>query len=752
LVSLARFLPSQRIALYALATVAGFIAVVVLLSHIWIQNHEASIVVPVAAPLSGPQADEGHAVVDAIQLYFDQVNQAGGVGGRSLRAQPIDDELDPAVARQRAQQIVNSDALAVIGHLNSVTSLAAAPVYLNGHLPAITASATVDSLTDGNPYYFRAIFDNSGEGIALAAYAHSILGFDRATIVYSDEPYGQSLSNSFVTNFEQAGGADVNSLEYDVEPDRTVASVQRIVSTLAADPNPGIVVLAMTGDSMTRDVMVAIRRAGLQPKFLGADAVGGDTFPQRFASIPEEQRNPGTFLDGMYAASPLIFDSSNSVAQVFVEAYRATYNRDPGWREAKYYDAAQILVTALRKASPQLGSENRSADRERVRAALASLNSPKSAVDSTTGPIYFDSNNSLSQPVRIGEYLHNRFVSAPVQLEVVTGNDEASVPDALATGEVVPLGYRYAWKQRVVYTGIDVNQVTDISDSKGTFSADIYLWFRYAGDDSVLDVEILNAAGTNFDPKAPLAADEVEGLHHRLYRVRGDFKSPFNLRDYPFDRQNLTIQLQNLRLSRNQVIYVVDAGSREFEDVRNSGANPVGDLPSWTLKDLRQYEDTERTMSTRGYPEAAGLSALSEYSTRDVSVSVQRRAAVFLLKTLLPLGLLAAVVFATLFLSVHRSDEARTIEVTSLVAAAVLLVAINQSISAGYIVAVEYAFFVFFALCLFCMIVHLVRERLRETRHAQRAERVVVWSRVFYVLVVIALIAIYAARYASRFN
>jgi branched-chain amino acid transport system substrate-binding protein len=743
---------SRRAAIPTLAAAAGIILAAILVSHVWIDSHEATIVVPVAAPLSGPQADEGRAVVDAIQLYFNEVNESGGVGGHHLRVEPVDDGLNPEIARQRARQIVNSDALAVIGHLNSVTSLAAAPIYLDGHLPAITASATADSLTNGDPYYFRAIFDNRGEGVALAAYAHAILGYDRATIISSDEPYGQSLSGSFIASFLQAGGVSVTNLEYDIEPERSDASVQRIVAALDASPNPGVVILALTGDTMARDVIVAIRRAGMRPPFVGADAVGGDSFPQRFGSIPEEQQNPGALLDGMYAASPLIFDSSNSVAQGFAETYRASYKRDPGWREAKYYDAAHILVTALRKASPRLGPANRSADRERVRAALASLNNPNAAVDSTTGPIYFNANNSLSQPVRIGEYVHNHFVSAPVQLEVVAGSDEAAVPRALAAGDVVRLGDRYAWKQRVVYTGIDVNQVTDIAESKGTFSADIYLWFRYAGDDSVLDAELLNAAGASFDPKVPLAADDVEGLHHRLYRVRGDFKSPFDLHDYPFDRQFLTIRLQNLHLSRNQVIYVVDAGSRELENANEFDANPVRDLTSWTLRDLQQYEDTERTISTRGYPDAAGVSALSEYSTRQVTVTVQRRAGVFLLKTLFPLGLLAAVVFATLFLSVGRADEARTIEVTSLVAASVLLVAINQSISAGYIVAVEYAFFVFFALCLFCMIVHLLRERLRETRHAHTAEGVVVWSRVFYVLVVAALVAIYTVHFASRFT
>ena len=743
--------PSRRTLLNG-GALAGVVLLLLLLLawHPWSSGAKAAIVVPVVVPLSGEQADKGHEVANAVDLYFRQVNQSGGIDGHKLRVQPVDDALDANVARQRAQAIVASDALAVVGHLNSVTSTAAGPIYRDGHLLAVTGAATADGVTDGNPYYFRTIFTNSDEGAALAAYAHDVLHFSRATVVESDEAFGTSLTSAFVAAFTHAGGTVAPTLNYAIEPDKTTASVQATTAALAADPDPGIVLLAITSDTGARDVMVAARRAGISPHFLGADSTGGDTFPQRFQAEPEEQTQPGYFTEGMYAGSPIIFDSANNTAQAFAQAYKQAFGHDPGWEEAKFYDAAHVIVEALIKAHPRFDHNDRDSDRQSVRNALASFNSPQATIDTTTGPIFFNSHNSVAQPVRLGQYLHGGFISAPDQLEAVTNLGEVNIPAELAAGTIVQLGDQYAWKQRVVYTGIDVNQISHIDQSKGTFTADFYLWFRYSGDDDVLNAEILNAADKSFDPKSPLTADDVNGLHHKLYRVRGDFKAEYDFHDYPFDRQVLTIEIQNQHLPRSRVIYAIDAGSHGASTA-GAGTNPVRSLTSWTLKAQQQFQDTAKTTSTRGYDTASTSDASTEYSTRYIALTVQRRSTVFLAKTLLPLMLLTLGVFCTLFFPFSLIKERLTIAISAMLAAAVLLTSINNGLDAGYTISVEYVFYLFFGLCLFSIVVALALERLVEAKQHSVARRLVWSSQLLYVLTIVSLVAIYALRFSNRF-
>ncbi|RKZ91740.1 MAG: hypothetical protein DRR19_06345 [Candidatus Parabeggiatoa sp. nov. 1] len=65
-----------------------------------------------------------------IQLYLDKINQQGGIHGRPVELLIFDEQNQPALAREVALKIIKpNQALAVIGHYMSSTSIAAAPNF-----------------------------------------------------------------------------------------------------------------------------------------------------------------------------------------------------------------------------------------------------------------------------------------------------------------------------------------------------------------------------------------------------------------------------------------------------------------------------------------------------------------------------------------------------------------------------------------------------------------------------------------------
>lgn len=127
----------------------------------WSADAQEALYVALAGPLSGSNANNGLEMVRGVQLYLDQVNAQGGVNGRPIELLLFDDQSDPEIARQQAQKIVEQyQPLVVFGHYSSATTQAAAEVYRQAGIPAITGSATADSLTDGSQWYFRTIFNN----------------------------------------------------------------------------------------------------------------------------------------------------------------------------------------------------------------------------------------------------------------------------------------------------------------------------------------------------------------------------------------------------------------------------------------------------------------------------------------------------------------------------------------------------------------------------------------------------------------
>lgn len=715
----------------------------------WINHRPLSPVeIAVVMPLSGAQEEQGKLILNAVRLCFDEINSRGGLQGHPLKAVPYDDQGKPTVAAEKAKEIAASPALAVIGHFTSATSVAAGPTYKAAHLPAVTASANAPAVTADNPYYFRVTIDTSLQGHTLAAYARKVLGVKRASVLYSDEIYGRSLAAAFDDEYAEQGGIVDNHWAWD--PQASPQSHAALINQASEDIAHGegdIVILAISPYNSAREALTLLRRTGVNPVILGGSALGND-FPALFMGEPEEKREPGFFTNNTYIASPIIYDSASERALDFSERFYRAYSRHADERSAKHYEAALLLAEALRHGGVQLRPENRDDDRQKIRNWLGAQDNAALAIQGLTGPLYFDETQSLPQAVRIGRCLEDRFVSAPIQLEAVPNPALIDLDGELSAGRVIRIRQTFYWLQRVVYTGIDINQITRVETSKGTFGADFYLWFRYAGDDAVRDVD-LNSAGEKspYDAKNPLLYQEINGLHYSLYRVRGDFRASYDFHDYPFDSQTLVIRLTNPRMTREQVIYAIDTFGLRLPQP-SGGVSQFRPLANWNFIDVRHQSDTLTSHSTRGQPGAFHGNYETQFSGFNVVVGVRRKTLVFLVKTLLPLLLLVLVVYVTLYFPVSLTKERLMVAISAMLASAVLLTAINTQLTdVGYTTAIEYGFYAFFGLCLYCVIAGLITEKLHARKNTGLAARFDIAARITYPVITLAVFGIYYFHY-----
>ena len=106
-------------------------------------------------------------------------------------------------------------------------------------------------------------------------------------------------------------------------------------STSIANGESGVLVLAVSTD-LTKEVVLRLRRTGVNPVILGGTSLGSD-FPQRFRDQPEEEREPGYFTNNTYLASPLLLDSSSERSLEFSERLFSRYGFRADEVSAKYY-------------------------------------------------------------------------------------------------------------------------------------------------------------------------------------------------------------------------------------------------------------------------------------------------------------------------------------------------------------------------------------------------------------------------------
>jgi ABC-type branched-subunit amino acid transport system substrate-binding protein len=737
---------ATTLALIVLATVA---AVFVFLTA----NRIAPLYIAVVDTPAAADSGAGE-VVNSARLFFDRINANGGINGHPVELLVYNDQNDPALAKEVAERIVaDGRALLVIGHRVSSASLAAAPVYAAAGIPAITGTSTADALTAGNPWYFRTVFDNRTQGFLIAAYLEHVLDEDHVSMLGGNDDYGQSLANGIRATFERHGEI-THDLTLDTQGDHLDETLAAAAAELQTDDDRGSIVLAMQTDVATKAV-VALREAGITGPIVGGDALGSNTFLASFARLPREQDQIGFYTDGLMAASPLFMDSLTSESLRWFEAFRGAYGVDPTWRGATIFDAAIASADALRTAGAEGGDADRAAERERIRDSLAALNSAERAIPGLLGPIYFDKNNTTPRAAVFGVARDGQFSSAYEQLEPYSPTGGLGLEADLASGAAIDVDGQILQRQRIVFAGVNFNEIGELDTTNPSFYADFFLWFNYAGGDSAADIAFVNADDAMLTLGAPVREVKHDGTTYRLYRVTGRFKVPLEFQDFPFDKQQLLISFQNRSLPSSHLVYAVDRELLALPQERRllSGSNAavsINTIPSWHATGLQVYQDSIGSTALLGDPEASLGSSGIEYSLFTADVTVKRDVGAFLGKNLLPLVLLAAVTYISLFFP-HTLTEARiTFGVSGILTAAVLLASVTSVLpQVGYTVAIEWGFYAFILLSASCILFGLAGDWLYEQRRLSDLRRLDLASQVFYPAFVLVVVLAYVVRYGG---
>lgn len=708
----------------------------------------------ISTALSGPQEEAGQEALQGVQLYLNAVNRAGGINGHRLNLLVFNDRADPTTAVQVAHQVVASPALLMLGPLYSNVALPTNPIYKNAHLPAISASVSNDSITNSNPFFFRLGTTTTEEASTSATYVLKILGFHTASVVYTDDTaYGIPTAQGFTSTFTSGRGV-VQSLRLAEDPAQRQQTLNTIVTTLAHESRPRMIFLAML-DTEARQVIAVLRRKGITTPLMSTDSPGSDSFAASFSSYPEERSQPGYFTDGLYASSPLLCDSAPAAVQSFAAQYQQTYDSAPGWHAAKYYEAAQVAVAALQAATLKDTSASMDGDRLQVAKQLGAINSSQTAVDGLDGLLYFDSaHNSVATPIRFGQFSHDRFLSAPLQMVSVSNPGLVDLVGEEHAGDIIQVGEQYYWKQSVVYAGIDLKEVSAINVADSTFTADFYLWLRYTGTEKATTITFTNASSVTFDPSAPVTSHTIDGLQYRLYHVAGDFKADYDFHDYPFDQQQLTIIFQNTLLTADRLVYVIDTQGLQLghstTTVDTAAAFQL--LSSWMYLSTGYASNTFTNRSTLGNPQLFDTQVRTDYSGLEMTITIQRKVLPYLISHLLPQILLFLLVYASLFMSTKHLGDRLILIVTALLTSAVLLLSVNSELPAiGYVVSLSYIYYIFFAICLLCMVAALLMEKMEERGKNVAIFRMNIALHVIYLAIVAAVVIGYLAVYGNRF-
>jgi branched-chain amino acid transport system substrate-binding protein len=316
----------------------------------------------------------------AAELAVQEINARGGVNGRLLELEILDDSGSEDVALRIAERLTaNPRVVAVIGHLTSGASKAAARVYGGRDRPVamISPSASSPDLSGISPWVFRVCPSDLAFGPRLARVARQQLGARRVAVLFVNNDYGRGVRQSFVNEFRQLGGEVIEQ-----NPALTTTpTLEPYLARIQREGGVDALMLALERGGAEL-ALREMSRLGARWPVLGGDALTG-------------VEGLGAAAEGVRMSLPYLADRPGEANAAFVAAYaRAFPGQRPDHRGAGAYDIVNLLARALADVGP---------DRRAVRDYLARVGNGAPAYDGVTGRIAFDSLGDVpTKPVVIG--------------------------------------------------------------------------------------------------------------------------------------------------------------------------------------------------------------------------------------------------------------------------------------------------------------------------------------------------------------
>lgn len=331
-------------------------------------------------PLTGDAAEYGNNDKKGIDLAVELLNAAGGIDGQKLTVVYEDCQADAKLAVSAINKLGMQKVPALIDDAISTIALAMVPVATGNKQVIISTGASNPSLSGISPYFFRIWNSDAEEGVFAAKLVSSDLKAKNVAILYVNTDYGIGLSKVFSGEFSKMGGAIVCTETFEKD-----AKEFRSQATKLKEKSPDVIYLvgyaAQTGIAAKQ-----LREQGVTARVVGTVAM----------EDPQFVNLAGEASEGVLYPFPQ--QPSGEAVGKFKASFRQKYNKEPGLLCDCGYDAANLIILALKQGA-RSGTD--------IQGRLAAVKN----YDGASGIISFDEKGDVHKPMVVKTIKKGAFVS-----------------------------------------------------------------------------------------------------------------------------------------------------------------------------------------------------------------------------------------------------------------------------------------------------------------------------------------------------
>ncbi|MBO9473082.1 ABC transporter substrate-binding protein [Shimia sp. R10_1] len=308
---------------------------------------DTSVTFAQVAALDGPAAALGTGMRLGIMAAFEEANAAGGVHGRMLKLDSMDDGYEPDRSATLVKSVVEGgNHIGLIGSVGTPTSSATQPIATEANMPFIgpfTGAGFLRDASHGNIFNVRATY--AAETEAWIEYLVDQQGLQNIAILYQDDGFGRVGLSGVNAALEKRGMSLAAEGTY---TRNTVAVKKALLSIRKAKPDAVVMVGAF---KPVAEFIKLARKMKIDAEFVNISFVGSSALANELGADGE-----GVIISQVV---PFPWDASIPVVAQYTEALAAVdAEAKPGFVTLEGYMVGRLAIEGLNAAGKSLTRES----------------------------------------------------------------------------------------------------------------------------------------------------------------------------------------------------------------------------------------------------------------------------------------------------------------------------------------------------------------------------------------------------------
>jgi branched-chain amino acid transport system substrate-binding protein len=298
---------------------------------------KTNILIGQSSPFSGANKELGDDIREGLQAYFKQVNDAGGVNGRTLELIALDDGNDAKRSGENARILIEQrGVLALIGYASATLSLPALPFVEKSKVAFVGPFTGAEPMRTfrRNVYNIRASYADELEKIVDF---YTTTGMKKFSIIHYDDAVGK----------ENLAAVEVALNRRGLKPS-SIGTLKRNQTDLGAAVSDVVkaapdVVIATTLYKTTGDFIKSAKKAGSGAQFASTSFVGA-------SALATELGDQGMGVVVAQVVPPFARNSIPVVREYQAAIEKLLGKKDFSFTSLEGYIGAKVLVEGIRRA------------------------------------------------------------------------------------------------------------------------------------------------------------------------------------------------------------------------------------------------------------------------------------------------------------------------------------------------------------------------------------------------------------------